>query len=114
MEAYIISTCAMMIIDIITGVVKALKDQSLSSTKAREGLWNKAGYLIIMGTAAICEYSMTTMDLDIAVPLLGPACLYIFVTELISVLENVTLINPKLLKFAGKYLDGIKDSSNTE
>lgn len=109
MGAYLIAVGVMMLLDILTGVIKALKEKAFSSVKAKEGLYNKCGYIIVLAVAGICEYSMGTMELGFEIPLMGPTCIYIFVTELTSILENVSVINPKILHFASKYLEQIPD-----
>lgn len=86
---------AFMILDIVSGVFKAAKKGDLSSSKMREGLYHKGGYIIALVAAWLVEvFVLHIPDIGFTVPLLIPACVYIVSTEIVSVLENVSAVNP--------------------
>ena len=89
-------TFALIIIDYLTGIAKAIKNKDVSSEKMREGLWHKASYLIVLILAEIIEHGQHVVDMGFTMPILIPACVYIVVTELASILENLGEINPEL------------------
>lgn len=98
-KAEVISLCVtlgLIVLDYLTGLAKAVHAGTVSSEKMREGLWHKSAYVIVLVLAEIIEHAQTYMDLGFSVPLLVPAIVYISVTEIASILENLTEINPEL------------------
>lgn len=86
----------MVVLDYLTGLLKAFKQHDVSSEKMREGLWHKGAYVIVMTMAEIIEHAQSIVDLGISVPLIVPAGVYIALTEISSTLENLAVINPEL------------------
>lgn len=89
-------TFAMIVIDYLTGIAKAIKNKDVSSEKMREGLWHKTSYLVVMLLAEIIEHGQHMVDMGFSVPIIIPTCVYIIITELASILENLGEINPEL------------------
>lgn len=92
----LIITFALIVLDYITGLAKAIKAKDISSEKMREGLWHKASYLIVLILAEIIEHGQHVVDMGFTVPIIIPACVYIVITEVASILENLGEINPEL------------------
>lgn len=94
-------TCAFIALDVVTGLVKAVKLKQVSSTKMKDGLFHKCGFLLSMCLGIVCEFGMTQIDLGLTVPIMPAICGYICLTELASILENLCEITPELgdLKF---------------
>lgn len=92
------SAClAMMLIDIVTGVAGGIRNKELSSTKMREGVFNKFGIVAVLVAAYACEYFTGAVpDLGVSLPIFVPACAIVFFMELASIIENVGKINPSL------------------
>lgn len=84
-------------IDIVTGLVKALKDKNLKSAKLRDGLFKKCGFLICYFVAWILDMYGATIGFDIPVAILPFIVFYVCSTELVSILENVCKINPDII-----------------
>lgn len=84
------------ITDYITGVMKAIMQDNLSSKKMREGLGHKFAYIILTLTAWFIDTINLHVDLGLPVSVfvctVGGICLI----ELTSILENITEINPEL------------------
>lgn len=82
--------------DYLTGVVKAVMQNNLSSQKMREGLGHKFAYLILIAVAYAIDTVNTHISLGLPVNVfivtVGGVCLI----ELTSILENVCEINPEL------------------
>lgn len=89
-------TTAMIVLDYLTGIAKAVYAGSISSGKMREGLWHKFSYVIVVVLAEIIEHAQTVLPLGFDIPLVVPAAVYIILTEIASILENLTEINPGL------------------
>ena len=89
-------TALFILLDILSGVTQAVKNKTLSSKIMRQGIYHKLGYMLIMALAALAEYSVLYMDLGFQTPLLVPSCVLICLTETVSIVENIELINPEL------------------
>lgn len=83
-------------IDYLTGLMKAAMQHDISSEKMRLGLWHKSGLILVMLLAEVVERGQQYLDLGYAVPLIVPAAVYIAVTEISSILENLGEINPEI------------------
>lgn len=92
----IIYTLCFMLIDIVTGSLKAHMNKMVKSGKMREGLYHKSAYVCIIVLALLCENAMNVIDIGFALPLVTPCCAYIIATEIVSILENIQEINPEL------------------
>ena len=86
----------MIVFDYITGLTKAAMQHDISSGKMREGLYHKGAYVMVMVLAEIVEHAQQVIDLGFTVPIVIPAAVYIVVTEITSILENIAAINPAL------------------
>ena len=95
-EWCMIAVAFFIIMDYITGVVKAIMADNLSSRKMREGLGHKFAYLLLVFVAyAIDTFNTHTqlgLPVDVFACVVGGICLI----ELTSILENITAINPEL------------------
>lgn len=82
--------------DYLTGVVKAIMQNNLSSSKMREGLGHKFAYLVLISVAYAIDTVNTHVSLglplNVFIVTVGGVCLI----ELTSILENVCEINPEL------------------
>lgn len=94
--ALVAITCAFIALDVITGLVKAVKAHEVSSTKMKDGLFHKCGFLLAMVLGAACEFAMSEIDLGFTLPIMPAICGFIILTELASILENLCQITPEL------------------
>lgn len=92
----VVSALLFVCFDFLTGIIKAIKNKNVSSSVMREGLLHKVAFVLIIILAIMCEAAMTHLDLGITVPLIAPVCVYIILTEVASILENIGEINPEL------------------
>ena len=86
----------MIVMDILTGFAKAVKNHDVSSEKMRDGLWHKISFVMIVALGEILEHGQRVLDMGFSVPIIIPTCVYIVITEVASVLENLSEINPEL------------------
>lgn len=98
---------AFMAIDVFTGVLKAVKNKELNSTKAREGIYKKASYILFIAFGYLADYAMDYVDMGFHLPAAATICALIVVTEAISVLENLGKINPDLVKLVAPFLSAL-------
>lgn len=87
---------AFMMMDLATGVMQAVANKALDSTKMRTGLWHKCGFIMVVVLAALVELAMQFVDLGFTLPLFVPVCVFIILTEIVSIFENVCKLSPEL------------------
>lgn len=98
---------AFMMIDVFTGVLKAVKNKELNSTKAREGIYKKASFILFIAFGYLADYAMDYVNMGFNLPAAATICTLIIVTEAISVLENLGQINPDLVKLVAPFLSAL-------
>lgn len=111
-EIYI--SLAFMLIDVATGVLKAVKGKDLNSTKAREGIYKKASFILFIAFGYLSEFAMHYVDLGFTFPAGGTVCLLVILTEAISVLENLGDINPELVALVAPFLSALNEKKDGE
>ncbi|NGM16561.1 holin [Eggerthellaceae bacterium zg-893] len=89
-------TVALILGDLATGLCGAIKSKDLDSTKLRDGLWHKMGFILLIAFAYALEYAAGYIDIGIDVPAVGAVCAYIMLTEGVSITENLCIINPEI------------------
>lgn len=100
---------AFMVIDVFTGVLKAVKNKELNSTKAREGIYKKASFILFIAFGYLADYAMNYVNMGFNLPAAATICTLIIVTEAISVLENLGKINPDLVKLVAPFLSALNN-----
>lgn len=98
----------MMVLDIITGLAGAAKDKAVNSGKMREGLWHKAGYFGLIALAAVYEVATVYINFEVAelgigmtapeLPAVTAVCAFVVLTEIVSIVENLCVLNPDIAK----------------
>lgn len=87
---------AFIVMDLATGIMQAIANKTLDSTKMRAGGWHKCGFIAIIILAALVEWAMQYIDLGFTLPLFIPVCVFIILTEIVSIFENVCQLSPEL------------------
>lgn len=105
---------AFMAIDVFTGVLKAVKNKELNSTKAREGIYKKASFILFIAFGYLADYAMDYVDMGFNLPAAATICALIVVTEAISVLENLGKINPDMVKLVAPFLSALNKKEEGE
>lgn len=84
-------------LDLITGIISALKEKDIQSAKLRDGLFKKVGFIMCYLMAWLVDKEGAMIGLQIGVKILPVIILYACTTELVSILENISKINPDIL-----------------
>lgn len=87
---------AFIVMDLATGIMQAVANKTLDSTKMRAGVWHKCGFIMVIILAALVEWAMQFIDLGFTLPLFAPVCVFIILTETVSIFENVCKLSPEL------------------
>lgn len=96
-------------LDLLTGCIAAVKNKEIRSSKLRDGLFKKIGFLICYFLAWLIDSEGVAVGFSFGVNILPVVILYACTTELVSVLENVSKINSDLLSDKLKELFRISD-----
>lgn len=83
--------------DLITGIASAVKEKDLESSKLRDGLFKKAGFLFCYVLAILIDNNGAYIGLNISVEILPIIVLYVVTTEIVSIIENICRLNSDLL-----------------
>ena len=84
------------LIDFITGFIKAVKLKQVSSSKMRDGMFKKVGFILCYIIAVVIDQYGYIVGFSLDFSILPVIIAYAIVTELISILENISKINPDL------------------
>lgn len=95
--------------DFLTGIIAGMKTEGLKSSKLRDGLFKKVGFIACYALAYLLEYAEGYVNLGIEVNLLPIICAYVILTESVSIIENINKINPDIVQDKLKSLLGLKD-----
>lgn len=90
-------TGVLIVMDVVVGFAGAVKRRDVRSSKLRDGLWHKAGFVGLIALAYLIEYAAGLADLGFEVPTVLAVCAYVMVTEIVSVFENLCVLNPELV-----------------
>lgn len=93
----ILIALAFHLVDFSTGLIGAFKEKNLKSSKMRDGMFKKMGFLICYGVCVLIDNYGSFIGLNIGVDLLPIIVLYSVTTELVSIFENIHRINPSLV-----------------
>lgn len=94
-------------LDLITGIVGAIKDgEQIKSSKLRDGLFKKVGFVFCYALGIAINYAEAYLTLPFGVDLVPVICTYAIITEVVSVVENISNINPDILPEKLKELIG--------
>lgn len=87
---------ALIVLDIVTGFLKAVETRTMDSGKLRRGLYHKVAFVGVIVLAVIVEWGSGFLRLGFQLPIVAPVCVYVALTEIVSVFENLCEINPEL------------------
>lgn len=82
--------------DIITGFTGAVLEKRVSSAKMRDGIEHKIAFYLIWLFAFVVEICSSVADLGFTIPTVWPVTVYVVATETVSILENISSMNPAL------------------
>lgn len=105
---------AFMVIDVFTGVLKAVKNKELNSTKAREGIYKKTSFILFIAFGYLADYAMDYVNMGFNLPAATTICTLVIITEAISVLENLGQINPDMVKLVAPFLSVLNKKEDGE
>lgn len=84
-------------VDVLSGIISAIKNKDISSSKLRDGLFKKVGFIICYFVAWLVDTQGVKIGFHFSVNILPVIILYVCTTELVSIIENICKINTDIL-----------------
>lgn len=100
---YWIVIAAAILLDIITGLIKAFYTNSFESGVMRQGLFHKLGELLAVGILYGAQIALPMIGVDAHLPLFPAGVGYCVLMELGSIIENLRAFTPGLDTILGKH-----------
>ena len=105
--------CFVMLLDYLTGVHAAYKENVLSSKTGLLGILKKLSYLAMVAVACVIDYMIATVGAQlgtvVAVQFVGQiVTFWLIINELISILENLQRVGDPVPPFVGKLLQHLR------
>ena len=99
-EVAIILVFILIVLDVISGLVSALMNKTIDSSVMRRGLWHKASYIVVIILAIALEWAVSvggpSLGIGLDLPIIVPTCIYLGLTEISSIGDNLSQIDPSL------------------
>lgn len=96
----IILILILIVLDVVSGIAAAFVNKTIDSSVMRRGLWHKASYLLVIILAIVLEWAVSVggpdLGIGIDLPIVVPTCIYLGLTEISSIGENLSQIDPSL------------------
>lgn len=99
---YWIVVAAAILLDIITGLIKAFYTHEFQSSVMRQGLFHKLGELLAVGILYGAEIALPMIGVDANLPLFPAGVGYCTLMELGSIIENLRAFTPGIDNILGK------------
>lgn len=84
------------LLDVLSGLVRAIMLSNLSSSKMREGLMHKFAYIIVLVLSYMIELGQPYTGVKIDFPLITTVVAFVVISEIMSIFENCCEMNPEL------------------
>ena len=99
-EVAIILVLILIVIDVISGITAAFMKKTIESSVMRRGLLHKASYVLVILLAGTLEWAVSmggpSLGIGLDLPIVVPTCIYLGLTEISSIGENLAQIDPSL------------------
>ena len=103
---YWIVIAAAILLDIITGLIKAFYTNTFQSGVMRQGLFHKLGELLAVGILYGAQIALPMIGVEAHLPLFPAGVGYCVLMELGSIIENLRAFTPGLDTILGKNKEG--------
>ena len=111
---WILMAGVFILMDILTGLVKALTKGDFNSQKMRIGLMHKAGELLAVALGFAIDWSLPIMGVQMNISWLSFVSIYIVLMEVASIIENIGIMCPPVGKALSKVFAELKSVHGLE
>ena len=84
------------VLDLLTGIVASIKNKDVKSSKLRDGLFKKVGFMFCYFVGWLVDTQGYRVGFNIT-NVLPIILMYSCTTELVSIIENICKINPDIV-----------------
>lgn len=102
------------LLDVITGLVKAYSKGTFETSTMRVGMWHKVSEIFALVLAYFVQYSLPYLNVDYSIPAVSAVSIYIVIMEIGSCIENVGVVNPQLAKPLSKIFAKLKEDGEND
>ena len=99
-QVAIILVFILIVLDVVSGIAAAFVSRTIDSSAMRRGLWHKASYVLVILLAIALEWAISVggpdLGIGLGIPIIVPTCIYLGLTEISSIGENLSQIDPSL------------------
>lgn len=85
------------VLDIVTGIVKAFATSGFDSSIMRQGFFHKLGEVFSVTLALAADIGLPEIGIPLDAHLSGLCCIYLVLMEIGSIVENIGTVNPDLV-----------------
>ena len=110
----IVIVLAFILLDVVSGLVKAVATTGFDSSVMRQGFFHKLGELLSVALCVVVDESMPRLGIPVEVDFSVVCCVYLVIMEIGSILENIGAINPELRDPLSKIFSKLKGSDTNE
>lgn len=115
MSDIIIYTVMSIVLDILTGLLKAFFTTGFNSTVLRKGGKNKLGEILSIVFAVFISKAQSKFNVALGFDVVLVVCSYIFIMENISILENIGQLNDKAIPHKlRQFFEKLKDEEDNK
>lgn len=83
-------------LDFVTGLIYGFKAKRINSTKLRDGLFKKIGFILCYIMAYVVDNYCAVIGFQLGFKCMPVLIGYVVLTEIVSITENICKINPDL------------------
>lgn len=110
----IVIVLAFILLDVVSGLVKAFATTGFDSSVMRQGFFHKLGELLSIALCVVVDVSLPRLGIPVDVDFSVVCCVYLVIMEIGSILENIGEINPELREPLSKIFAKLKGSETDE
>ena len=81
------------VVDVVIGLVAAFKCKDIKYLKLRDRLFKKVGFIFCYMLAYVMDNYSAVIGIELSVNILPIIVLYVVTTEIVSIIENIDILN---------------------
>lgn len=84
-------------LDFLTGTLQAIKQKSVESSKMRNGMFKKVGFVCCYALGYLIDYGGSYVGINLGFSALSGIIGYVIATEVVSIIENIAKLNEQII-----------------
>lgn len=92
-----VAVLVFILLDIVSGLVKAFASSGFDSSVMRQGAFHKLGEILAICLMAAADYYLPYVGITVGISFSAIGSAYFSVMEIGSIIENIGIINPELV-----------------